>query len=92
MPATVNSLLVGFSMATVGTLLFFLLAWVLVRTKLWGRHIISLLAWLPWAIPGLLLGMAFLSLLLNVPGISLLYGTIVPLIGALIIKDIPLGV
>ncbi len=90
--AAMNSLLVGFSVATLGTLLFSLLAWVLVRTRLWGRNIISLFAWLPWAIPGLLLGMAFLSILLNVPGVSLLYGSLAPLIGVLIIKDIPLGV
>jgi iron(III) transport system permease protein len=90
--ATRNSVLVGLLVAAVGTLLFSLLAWVLVRTNIWARNMISLFSWLPWAIPGLLLGMAVLSMLLNVPGLSWMYGSMIPLIGVLIIKDIPLGV
>jgi len=50
------------------------------------------LVWLPWAIPGLVLGVSLLSLMLNIPGISWLYGTIVPLVLALIIKELPIGV
>jgi iron(III) transport system permease protein len=90
--ATRNSLLVGLGVATLGTLLFSLLAWVLVRTNIWARDVISLFSWLPWAVPGLLLGMAVLAMLLNVPVVSWMYGSIVPVIGVLIIKDIPLGV
>lgn len=90
--ATFNSLLLGLSVGGIGTLLFALIAWCLVRGKVWGAGIIGILVWLPWAIPGLVLGVTLLSLMLNVPVISSLYGTIVPLILALIIKELPIGI
>ncbi|HEY4134676.1 MAG TPA: iron ABC transporter permease [Alphaproteobacteria bacterium] len=90
--ATLNSLALGLTVGCIGTLLFALVAWCLVRGKVWGGNVISILVWLPWAIPGLVLGVTLLSLLLNVPLISGLYGTIVPLIMALIIKELPIGV
>lgn len=90
--ATVNSITLGLSAGLVGTGIFALIAWVLVRTNIWGRDIISILTWLPWAIPGLVLGVTLLSLMLNVPLLSALYGTIVPLVLAMIIKELPIGV
>ncbi len=90
--ATVNSIVLGLSAGIIGTAIFSLIAWVLVRTEIWGRNIISVLTWLPWAIPGLVLGVTLLSLMLNVPVLSALYGTIVPLVLAMIIKELPIGV
>jgi len=62
-----------------------------VRTRIPARATISMLAWLPWAVPGILLGVALLWLLLSLPGVSLVYGTFVPLIVVLIIKEMPIG-
>ena len=90
--AAVNSVLLGTAVGLIGILLFSLLAWALVRADIWGRGVIGVLVWLPWAIPGLVLGVSLLSLMLNLPGISWLYGTIVPLVLALIIKELPIGV
>ncbi len=90
--ATLNSLILGLATGTIGTLLYALLAWVLVRSRIWGRTAVSLLVWLPWAIPGVVLGITLLSLMLKVPLISVIYGTIVPLVLAMIIKDLPIGV
>jgi iron(III) transport system permease protein len=90
--ATANSIALGLTVGCIGTLLFALVAWCLVRGNVWGANVISVLVWLPWAIPGLVLGVTMLSLLLNTPLIAGLYGTIVPLILALIIKELPIGV
>jgi iron(III) transport system permease protein len=68
------------------------LAWAIVRARVRGREIVSLLTWLPWAIPGLLLSFAFLSLVLSTPGVSRLHGTVIPLVVVLVVALMPLGV
>jgi iron(III) transport system permease protein len=90
--ATVNSILLGMGSGLAGTLVFALIAWSLVRTHIPGRDTIALLTWLPWAIPGLVLGVIFSNILLNVPIVSILYGTMGPLVIAMIVKDMPIGV
>jgi iron(III) transport system permease protein len=90
--AAMTSLALGLSVGGLGVLAFALIAWVLVRTRIWGRGLLVFLIWLPWGIPGLVLGVTFLSLMLNLPLLSSLYGTIVPLVLALIIKELPIGV
>jgi len=90
--ATVNSIALGLLVGGIGIFLYALIAWVLVRTRIPGRATISLLVWLPWAIPGLVLGVTLLTLMLNVPLINAFYGTLVPLVIAMIIKDMPIGV
>jgi iron(III) transport system permease protein len=90
--ATVTSVTLGLSVGLVGVLVFSLIAWVLVRAQIWGLRLAALMVWLPWAIPGLILGVTLLGLILQTPGLSVLYGTIVPLLLALIIKELPIGV
>jgi iron(III) transport system permease protein len=90
--SVINSVSLGLTVGLLGCLLFALLSWVIVRSRLWSRDILSFLVWLPWAIPGLILGLTLLSLVLNVPGLNKLYGTLIPLILALIIKELPIGV
>lgn len=90
--AVVTSLMLGLTVGLLGTLVFSLIAWVLARSKIWGLRWIGILVWLPWAIPGIVLGLSLLSLILATPGLSRLYGTIVPLILALIIQQMPIGV
>ena len=90
--ATVNSVLLGLSAGGIGTFLYALIAWVLTRRRVWGAALISLFTWLPWAVPGLVLGMALLSLTLNTPLLAATYGTLAPLIIAMVIKDMPFGV
>ena len=90
--AAVTSALLGFAVGFAGVLLFSLVAWVLVRTHVWGLRLVNILVWLPWAIPGLVLGVTLLSLMLETPGLSVLYGTAVPLVLALLIKELPVGV
>ncbi len=87
-----NSISLGVAVGVLGVVLFALLSWAIVRSRLWSREIVSFLVWLPWAIPGLVLGVTLLSLLLNMPLLNKLYGTLTPLIMALLIKELPIGV
>ncbi|GAA1698252.1 iron ABC transporter permease [Microcella alkalica] len=86
-----NSMVIGIVASTLGTLLFALLAWLLVRSRMRGKAILNILVWMPWAIPGVLMSIAVLRIFLTVPGPNLLYGTLAPLIIVLIIKEMPLG-
>jgi iron(III) transport system permease protein len=87
-----NSFLVASLTAVIGTITFVLLAWAIVRSRLWGRALLNLLVWLPWGIPGILLGLSTLILILNLPGLVLIHGTIGALVLVLLIKEMPLGV
>ncbi|MGH7817629.1 MAG: ABC transporter permease, partial [Candidatus Binatia bacterium] len=86
-----NTLLIGFGVATVGVAIYALLAYAIVRMRVPLRATISVLAWLPWAVPGILLGVAILWLLLSIPGASLFYGSMFPVILVLVIKEMPIG-
>jgi iron(III) transport system permease protein len=90
--AVANSVLVGVVAGSIGSALYFGLAWALVRARVRGREALSLLTWLPWAIPGLLLSFAFLSIVLSFPIVSELHGTPVPLVVVLVVALMPLGV
>jgi iron(III) transport system permease protein len=86
-----NSVVLGASVAVLGVAVYGLIGYVLVRTQMAGRRILSLLVWLPWSVPGILLGVALLWLMLTLPVINLLYGTMGALILALIIQSMPIG-
>jgi iron(III) transport system permease protein len=90
--SAVNSIVLGIAVGTLGLIVYSLIAWMLERGNLPGGSLVGIMVWLPWAIPGLVLGLTLLSLLLKAPLISGLYGTIVPLVIALVVKELPLGV
>lgn len=87
-----NSIVLGIGTASVGLLCYCLLGYALVRTNLFGKSLINLLIWLPWAIPGILLGLAFLWLFLSTRFLSPLYGSYLGLLMVLLIKEMPIGV
>jgi iron(III) transport system permease protein len=86
-----NSLVIALGVGVFGLAVYSMIAYVIVRTQIPARQTISILAWLPWALPGILLGVALLWLLLSLPGMSFIYGTFVPLILVLIVKEMPIG-
>jgi iron(III) transport system permease protein len=92
-PAFINafrqSMLIGLMVAVAGTIIYLAIAWYLARKSFRGKSAISLAIWLPWAIPGVLLGTAFLNLFLNAPGLRLAYGTSVALVAVLMIQCLP---
>ena len=71
-----NTLIVAGSAALVGVMLFSLVGYVLVRTKLPGRSILDAICWIPSAIPGVLAGLGLLWLFLGTPIFQPVYGTL----------------
>ena len=86
-----NSLIIGFGVASSAVVIYALLGYVILRTRFVGRPTLNLFVWIPWAIPGILIGLSLLWLFLNVPLLHFFYGTIFILIFALILKDMPIG-
>ncbi|MBV8084079.1 MAG: iron ABC transporter permease [Chloroflexi bacterium] len=87
-----NSFILGLGASLIGVVVYSCLGYVLTKSRLGSRRTLGALVWLPWAIPGILLGVAILWLLLSVPGLGLLYGNMGALILVMLIKELPLGV
>jgi iron(III) transport system permease protein len=88
--AAKNSVLLGIGSATTIMLLMAVAAWIVVRTNLSGRWMIDNLAFLPLAVPGLVLGVGLLFVYLRLPGIHL-YNTIWILFMAYLTRYMPYG-
>jgi len=86
-----NSLILGTATALLAVVLFSLVAYVIVRSQLAGRGLVDMMAWVPWAIPGVLMGLALLWLYLETPLRAVLYGSMTGLVLAMIIKELPVG-
>jgi iron(III) transport system permease protein len=72
-----NTLYLVIVSATVTTVASFLISMVVVRSRFWGRKILDQLAFLPHAIPGLVLGLAMLWVFLKADRMGLaLFGTV----------------
>jgi iron(III) transport system permease protein len=84
-----NSLLLGAGTATAVMLCMAVAAWVVVRTKIRGRWLLDALAFLPIAIPGLVLGVAILFVYLRAP--VPVYGTLWILFIAYFTRYMPYG-
>ena len=87
-----TTLLLGFMAAVGSPLLFSLLAYILVRTRLPGRALLDMVIWGSGAIPGILSGLGLLLVVLGTPGLTLLYGTIWILFLVVIISGNTTGV
>jgi iron(III) transport system permease protein len=88
--ALVNSLMLGFGVATVGVLVMALLVWIIYRSQLVGRGVIEYLVMFPQAVPRLVFGLALLWAWLNMP--IPIYGTLWLLALAYFTVMLPLGV
>jgi iron(III) transport system permease protein len=86
-----NTLIVAVSAAVAGALVFSLIGYVLVRTKLPGRSVLDSICWLPSAIPGTLAGLGLLWMFLGTPLFRPFYGTIVLLVIAQVLGGITLS-
>ena len=87
-----NSLVFSSGAGLGGVLVYSLLAYLVVRSRLPGRRAIELLAWLPWSIPGILLGVSVLWLILASPALSFFYGSLTSMVLIMIIAQMPIGV
>ena len=86
-----NTLIVAVSAGLVGAVLFSLIGYVLVRTKLPGRAVLDSICWLPSAIPGVLSGLGLLWMFLGTPFFRPFYGTLVLLMVAQMLGGITLS-
>jgi len=86
-----NTIFVGLGAGGIGIILYALIAYVIVKTRFAARGLLDLLSWLPWSIPGILLGIALLWTFLGTKVFLPIYGTIYILIIAMVIKSMPFG-
>lgn len=87
-----NTLILATTAALCSPLLFSVIAYILVRTRLPGRQILDVIIWSSGAVPGILSGLGLLWLFLGTPGLSVLFGTIWALIVVVILQGNTTGV
>jgi iron(III) transport system permease protein len=86
-----NTLAVGLGAAVLGVFFYALIAYMIVKTRHRGRWLLDFLSWLPWSVPGILLGMALLWTFLQTKIFLPIYGTVYLLMIAMVIKSMPFG-
>ena len=87
-----TTLVLGATAAIISPLLFSVIAYILVRTRLPGRAALDLMVWCSGAIPGILAGLGLLWLFLGTPGLGFFFGTIWALIIVVILQGKTTGV
>jgi len=84
-----NSALLGVTTATVVVLFTAVIAWLTVRSKTPGRGILDFVAFVPIAIPGIVLGISLIWVYFTVP--IRIYGTLWILLVAYVTRFMPYG-
>jgi iron(III) transport system permease protein len=87
-----TTLILATSAAVLSPLLFSMLAYILVRTRLPGRNALDLMIWGAGAIPGILAGLGLLWVFIGTPGLNFLFGTIWALIIVVLLQGKTTGV
>jgi iron(III) transport system permease protein len=87
-----NTVVLAVGTALVTVVAHSLIAYIAVRTRYVGRRLLDFISWLPFTVPGIILGLALLWLFLGVDILKPLYGTTALLVVAGVIAGMPLGV
>jgi iron(III) transport system permease protein len=87
-----NTFLLGLFGASATMVLGAIVAYISTRTRWGGRQVIDLLAWLPWMMPGMVLGVGFLWGFAFLPSFISIYGTIWALLIAYVALGTPIAV
>ncbi|HTR83631.1 MAG TPA: iron ABC transporter permease [Reyranella sp.] len=87
-----NTMLLGLVGATVTMTLGGIVAYITTRTTWRGRRLIDVLAWLPWMMPGMVLGIGFLWGFAILPHGIPIYGTLWALLLAYVALGTPVAV
>ena len=82
-----DTVLVSVAAATLGVVLSAMISYVVTRTTWAGRRALDLVAWGPWAVPGLVMALGFLWAFVWLP----IYGTPWLLILVLVARGLPVG-
>jgi len=86
MRALITTVIMASSTAIVSPVLFSIVAYVLVRTNWPGKSLLDSIFWLSAAIPGILAGFGLLVMFLELPFLSVIYGTIYALVIVVILQ------
>ena len=73
--AVVNTLILGGGSAALAIVVYSVMAYVTVRTRFAARWAFDVLTWVPFTIPGIVLGLAYLLFVLQTPVLKPLYGS-----------------
>lgn len=87
-----NSLVLAAGGAVLCMLLSAVIAYIIFRTKFWGKGALDFLSWVPWSLPGMVLALGLLWAYILLPGPIVLYGTIWILLIAYLTIGLPIGV
>jgi iron(III) transport system permease protein len=82
-----DTLMVGVAAATLGVILSLFISYVVTRTGWRGRKVLDMMAWGPWAIPGLVMSLGFLWAFVWLP----IYGTLWVVVLALVARGLPVA-
>ncbi len=87
-----TTLILGVTAAIVSPLLFSVVAYMIVRTRLPARHALDLMVWCSGAVPGILAGLGLLWLFVDTPLLSFLFGTLWALLIVVALQGTTTGV
>jgi iron(III) transport system permease protein len=82
-----DTLVVSVAAATLGVILSALISYVVTRTTWAGRKVLDMVAWGPWAVPGLVMALGFLWAFVWLP----IYGTLWLLVLVFVARGLPVG-
>jgi iron(III) transport system permease protein len=87
-----NTLELAAGTAIIALVLYSLVAYITVRSRYRLRRLVDFVSWLPFTVPGIILGLALLWMFLDIPVFRPLYGSVWILIVAGVLAGMPLGV
>lgn len=87
-----NTIKLGVWSALIGVAFCALIAYIVVKTRFTGKALLDYLSWLPYSIPGVLLGLALVWTFLLIHQVIPIYGTMTAMVLAMAISRLPLGV
>jgi iron(III) transport system permease protein len=82
-----DTLMVGMTAATLGVIVSVFISYVVTRTSWGGRKALDMMAWGPWAVPGLVMSLGFLWAFVWLP----IYGTLWVVVLALVARGLPVA-
>jgi iron(III) transport system permease protein len=82
-----DTMIVGVTAATLGVIISIFISYVVTRTLWRGRTALDIMAWAPWAVPGLVMSLGFLWAFVWLP----IYGTMWVVILALVTRGLPVA-
>lgn len=90
--AIINSVSLGLAAGIISALIAVFLSYAALKSKVKGARIVELIGSIPLAFPGIVYGLALFWTFLLLPGAGVIYGTIWPLVIALVFIRLPYSV